>query len=385
MSAPGGKAAVKEEVKEEVKVKIEPGGAQDVVLVPSEDVKVDVKHETKKEAKREVKKEEVGEKLKRVKVKMEEHDRAQELAWQKLMWNKFENKGLPEEFSRNGRDVQVSFRLSNLSVLTKVLEMLTDLCKEVSFQCSKSGLVLATMDTAQAVLVDLTLTSGTLKEYSSTDESVNLVFNVAHLKGALKLVGGEYDVYFRKLKGDENFQARYIDGTEEAIESGWFDLSLLADTMSTVTLPHGDDYAGQVKMGATKFFRIINQLAQVGAETLGIHGNKETVTFVSFNDAMGAEVILKDTRAGNDPTQPSKHTPENDVHVNICEGNELVCKQSFNMKYFQIFSKCNSLSPTVDMKWSATLPFCISFTIGDSVDSGHIIFHIAPKIDDADF
>jgi len=402
----------KKEVKKEVKVKKESGSTQvapDAAVVVVSDTKKEVKDETKKEegsgAKREVKtkevkdetkkeeesgvkrdlKKEAGEdKLKRVKVKMEEHDRQQERAWQVNMWNKFENKGLPEEFSRNGREVQVSFRLSSLSVLTRVLEMLTHLCKDVSFQCSKSGLVLATMDTAQAVLVDLSLTTGTLKEYSSTDENCNLVFNLHHLQGALKLVQGDYDVYFRKLEGDEHFQARYIDGTEESVESGWFNIHLLTDNMPTVTLPTGDDYAGQVKLGSTKLHRIVNQLSQVGSETLGIHGNKDSLNFLSSTLDMGAEVILKDTRAGDELTQ-MKRDAENEVHVNICEGNESVCHQSFNMKYFQIFAKCNTLSPIVDLKWSCTLPFCISFTLGETKDCGHVVFHIAPKIDDGEF
>eukprot|EP00397_Hematodinium_sp_SG-2012_P030510 GEMP01032323.1.p1 GENE.GEMP01032323.1~~GEMP01032323.1.p1 ORF type:complete len:367 (+),score=123.45 GEMP01032323.1:106-1206(+) len=289
---------------------------------------------------------------------------------------KFENKALPEEFSTNGKEVEVAFRIVNMSIFTRILEMLSTLCKEVCFQCTKNGLLLQTMDTAQVVLVDLALHAGTLKEYVALNANCKLAFRISDLQSSLKLVSGDFDVYFRKLKGEEFFQARYIDGSEETIESGWFDARLVQNESDAVQAPRDGDYVGEIKMSSARFNRIISQLAHIGGETLTIQGTRRTAIFISHSETTGGEVICKDTRAKiSDPNADV-------VEVNVDDANAELCRQSFAIKYFQVFCKSNILSKQVELKFSTSLPFCVSFPVEGGEGGGHVIFHIAPKIDD---
>jgi len=311
------------------------------------------------------------------KKELKEEDEYDKLLEQHSMRRKFENKELPEEFDISGKKVEVAFRIASLGTFNRVLDMLSVLCKEVRFQCTKTGLLLQTMDSAQVVLVDLALNSETLKEYVSANTECNLVFRIADLQRSLKLVHGDFDAYFRKLKNEEHFQARYIDGSEDTIECGWFDARLLRDELSLVPPPQVGDYIGEIRMSSARFSRVVGQLQHFGGATISIECRKNTVVFSSCTESSGGEVICKHSRS------KAYHPGANveDFEINIPDNDMDVCKQAFAMKYFQVFSKCTAMSKVVSLKFSNTLPFCIAFEM-DAQDGGHVIFHIAPKIDD---
>lgn len=293
-------------------------------------------------------------------------------------WDKFESQNLPKEFQLQGREIELSFRLSTNQVVSGVFEILSNLAKIVKFDCVEDGLQLFGIDTNQAVLMDFKLTIGTLKEYYCYDYSGKIKVNllVTDFLSCLKLVNSESDLYFRKLKNENSLQCRFIDGSVDANYSGWFDLPLCAEEAATPGIPRGGDFVGQFRMGSSRFKKAIDQSAIMGSETLNIFASPGKLVISSICDKGGSELIFKNSEKNLTITGP---IDAEKVYINVPEKKREGFQTSFHLKYFQTFSKAASISTYVDARWSTVGPFSCAFHIGESSAGGYLTFFIAAK------
>jgi len=253
-------------------------------------------------------------------------------------------------------------RVTEASVLKKILEAIKDLVTDANFDCSSGGISLQAMDSSHVSLVSLLLKSDEF-EHFRCDKTFTLGINLNSFSKILKCSGNDDIV---TLKAEDSADAiTFVFESPKQDRISDFELKLLQLDSETLGIPD-TTYDASVKMPANEFQRICRDLTILG-DTVVICATKEGVKFS----------VKGDLGSGNVTVRPSSDVDSKEEDRTSIELNEPV-QLTFALRYLNSFTKATPLSGTVCLGLSKEVPLCVEY----KMQMGYIRYYLAPKIED---
>mmetsp|Transcript_16322 Transcript_16322/g.36979 ORF Transcript_16322/g.36979 Transcript_16322/m.36979 type:complete len:262 (-) Transcript_16322:8-793(-) len=255
-------------------------------------------------------------------------------------------------------------RLTQGSILKKILESIKDLVNDANFDCTPQGISLQAMDTSHVSLVAVKLRKDGFDFYRC-DRANALGINLASFAKVIKCSGNDDVVTLKADDGGDTLSLMFESPDQERVSD--FDLKLMDIDSEHLGIPD-TEYRAVVRLPAAEFQRICRDLSIIG-ETVVIKATKEGVRFSVTDDMQSGSINLRQNAAVD--------KPESAVTIELEEDVEL----TFALRYLNIFTKATPLSGTVTLSMSKDVPLVVEYKI-ESI--GYVRFYLAPKIEDED-
>lgn len=247
-------------------------------------------------------------------------------------------------------------------LLKKVLEALTGLIDDATFDCDDEGLCLQAMDSSHVSLVTVKIPRETFEEFRC-DRNLSLGLNLGVVTKVIKTANND-DVLTLKASGPNDTVCFLIESRNQHKVSEYNIRQLDLDA-EHLDIPE-TDYDCLIRLPAVEFQRICRDLSQIG-ESVVIDCAKEGVSFAAQGDIGTGNVKLAQTAAAD--------RREDAVTIELREKTTL----TFALRYLNLFTKATPLSAQVKLSMSEDVPLVVEYSIGES---GYIRYYLAPKIED---
>lgn len=234
---------------------------------------------------------------------------------------------------------------SAIKVLTEALkELLTDTVLEVD----ETGIRVVAMDVSHVVLVHLKLQADKFEMYRCS-QPIQLGINMLNFYKIIKTVSNSDTLTLFVEDGDMNHLGICIENAQKNSRTT-YNLNLLdldgskisvtpSEFSSVITLPSAD---------VQKIFRDLNQVS----ELVEIKRLRNDLIFRSYQgDFCSQETVISETsvRETSDPTELKN---ESDIIQGL-----------FALKYLVMFTRCSSLSSTVDIMLKNDFPIIFMYSV----------------------
>lgn len=253
-------------------------------------------------------------------------------------------------------------RLTQGSVLKKVLESIKDLVTDANFDCSPTGFSLQAMDSSHVSLVALLLRADGFEHYRC-DRNISMGMNLTNMSKMLKCAGNEDIITMKADDQGDVVTFMFESPNQEKISD--FELKLMDIDSEHLGIPD-TDYQAVVKMSAVEFQRICRDLSSIG-DTVIISVSKDGVKFSTNGDIGSANVTCRQTSAVD--------KEEDAVVIELQEPVAL----TFALRYLNSFTKATPLSAQVTLSMSKDLPVVVEYRIAEM---GYVRYYLAPKIEE---
>ncbi|KAJ1657727.1 hypothetical protein IWQ61_002915 [Dispira simplex] len=254
-------------------------------------------------------------------------------------------------------------RLSQGSLLKKIVEAIKDLVQDANFDCNDNGISLQAMDSAHVALCSLLLRSDGFEPYRC-DRNLSLGINLNSLSKMLKCSGND-DVITLKAEDEGDKLTMLCESTGQDRLSE-YELKLMDIDSEHLGIPD-QEFDCTVKMSSSEFARIVRDLASIN-ESVTISATKEGVRFQAAGEMGKGSILLK---------------PNGSVDSNAGQGTSIRLSEpvmvSLSLKYLNNFTKAAPLSETVTLNITNDVPVLIEFAVGEI---GYIRYFLAPKINE---
>lgn len=250
-------------------------------------------------------------------------------------------------------------RLTQSSVLKKLLESVRDLVNQGNFDCSSDGISLQAMDDAHVALVTLSLRSQAFEMFRC-DRSLSLGINISNFCKVLKCAQNDDSV---KITADDEGAdcAEFMFENQAGDRVAHFQLKLMDIDSEHMNVPE-DEYQAVVHMPSAEYKRIFTDLAVIG-ETVTIEATKQSICFSVEGDiGVGALNIHQ-----------SDAVDEKDaVSISVTEP----IRMTFPGQYLVNFTKAVPVSNQVSLCMQEGRPIAVEFTLPE--EHGYGRFTISP-------
>ncbi|KAK7036724.1 proliferating cell nuclear antigen [Paramarasmius palmivorus] len=179
-------------------------------------------------------------------------------------------------------------KISEASLLKKLLDAIKELVNDANFECNEEGINLQAMDNSHVALVAVKLQHQGFKKYRC-DRPMPLGVNIASLTKVLKCAKDD-DLCTLKA-ADEADVLNLVYEAKNSDRIAEYDLKLMDIDSDSLAIPD-TDYDAYVKFPAGEFSRIVRDLASLG-ESVRIDVSKEGVRFAADGEAANGSVLLK--------------------------------------------------------------------------------------------
>lgn len=251
--------------------------------------------------------------------------------------------------------------LNNVTKFRRLIESIKELVKEVNVVITDSGLAIQAMDSSHVALVSANIKSEGFSAFSST-KNITLGVNLENLIKVMRLAGDsdsitmqageEGDKLFLSFdNSSKSFHNSLLEGTKKID----FTFNLIVIESESFDIPE-EDYDAALTMDASESARLFHDLYQV-SETVAIEADEDRFVFWSEGDMGKSRTVL----TGNLTTK-------------IKIKNTL--KQSYAMRYLNMFNKAATCSSEVRMTLTEGAPIVLNYDLGTL---GEIKFYLAPK------
>ncbi|GMI59578.1 hypothetical protein ScalyP_jg4699 [Parmales sp. scaly parma] len=257
-------------------------------------------------------------------------------------------------------------RLTNGSVLKKLIEALKDLVTDANIDCSEEGLSIQAMDSSHVSLCAVALRADGFEHFRS-DRKISLGFNSANLGKILKCSGNDDTVTLKAEDTAEVLTLMFESPDSQRISD--FDLKLMDIESDHLGIPDME-YKTTIRMPSAEFQRIIRDLGVLG-DTCQISVTKEGIRFTVNGDLGTGNILVRSTAGVVDVKEDDEVVIEMDEPVDL----------TFALRYLNFFTKATSLGNTVVISMSPDVPVVVEYPIENI---GHIKYYLAPKIDEND-
>jgi len=258
-------------------------------------------------------------------------------------------------------------RLTQGSILKKLMGAITDLVTDANFDCSSEGISLQSMDSSHVSLVTMNLRAEGFEHYRA-DRTLNLGISLQSMGKILKCAGND-DIITLKAE-DKGDNVTFMFESPKQTRISHFTLKLMDIDSEHLGIPD-TKYQCAVEMPSSEFQRICREISVIG-DTVKISATKDGVKFAVAGDMGTGSIILKQN-AGLDE--------EDDV---ISVSVEEECTLTFALRYLNFFAKATPLSDTVTLKMSPDVPLSVEYKVGEEGELGTLRYFLAPKIEDED-
>jgi len=255
-------------------------------------------------------------------------------------------------------------RLTQGSLLKKVLDAIKDLVTEANFDVSSSEFGLQAMDSSHVSLVALTLQSDGFEHYRC-DRTMSMGIGMNNLAKILKCAGNDDVVTLKAEDNADKLVLMFESPNQERFSD--FELKLMDIDSEHLGIPD-TDYAAIVRMPASEYQRIVRDLSSIG-DTVVISATKDGVKFSTTGDVGSANITIKQSTSAD--------KKDDQVDIRLQEPVAL----NFALRYLNSFAKATPLSGFVTLGMTKDLPVMVEYAISDM---GFLRFYLAPKIEDED-
>ncbi|CAG0917833.1 unnamed protein product [Notodromas monacha] len=255
-------------------------------------------------------------------------------------------------------------RLTQGSLLKKVMEAIRELLNEASFDCSENGIQLQAMDNSHVSLVSLNMGSEGFDKFRC-DRNLTMGMNLASLSKILKCASNSDAITLKAQDDPDTVTFTFESENNERVSD--YSMKLINLDQEHLGIPD-TEYSCVVKMPSADFARICKDLSQFG-DCITISCTKEGIKFSVAGDIGTGNVKLAQT--ANVDKESEAVTVEMQEPVSL----------TFACRYLNHFTKATPLSEQVQLSLSADVPLVVEYKIGEF---GHIRYYLAPKIDEDD-
>jgi len=246
--------------------------------------------------------------------------------------------------------------------LKKVVDAVKELCSEVNWEVTNTGIQMQAMDSSHVCLVAFHLRSDGFDHYRC-DRSLTLGINLNNLSKILKCAGNDDIITMKADDSGDTLTLMFESAKQERISD--FDLKLMSIDLDQLTIPD-QEYAAEAKMPSSEYQRICRDLASIG-DTVLISATKEGIKFSTTGDVGTANITLRHNTTAD--------KQDDQTVINLSEPVAL----TFALRYLNNFAKAAPLSSSVKVSLSKDVPVVVEFQIADM---GYMKYFLAPKIDD---
>jgi proliferating cell nuclear antigen len=257
-------------------------------------------------------------------------------------------------------------RLDNSALLKKIFEAVKDLCKDVRFDCTETGITLQAMDSSHVALVAMLIKESTFNTYRC-DRAVSLGLNIDSVVKILKTCDNTDAVTLRKEDDSDTLLFAFENNKSERYSA--FELKLIDIESEHLGIPD-TSYKCDVKMPSVELQKICRDLKEFGETVQVSVAEKEGITFSVNGDIGNGSVKLK----------RREHTDKESERVEL-DVDEPV-SLSFALRYLNFFTKATPLAEQVTLHLSKDYPLIVDYIIDGSNEKGYLRFYLAPKIDE---
>lgn len=264
-------------------------------------------------------------------------------------------------------------KINNATILKRVFECIKDLVNDANVDADETGLKLQALDGNHVSLVSLQLLDAGFAHYRCDRERV-LGVNIASLNKVFKLCGANESVVISSKDDEDSLNFIFENNKEDKVSN--FSLKLMALDVDSLNIPESEEgFDAEVELNSKELATIFRNLGEF-SDTIFIEIDSAGIKFTTKGNVGDAEVNLK-------PRQP---TSEEDIGVII--KSKKAIKQSFAIKYLNLFAKSCILSDSVSLGLSTDRPIEFRYDIKDSAPEadmmkmGFVKFFLAPKVDD---
>lgn len=233
-------------------------------------------------------------------------------------------------------------------VLTEALkELLTDTVLEID----ASGLRVVAMDCSHVVLVHLKLQADKFELFKCSTP-LQLGINMLNLHKIIKTIGNSDTLTLYVESGDLNHLGIKVENVEKNSRTN-YKLNLL-DLDGSIISVQPSQFSSVITLTSTDVQKIFRDLSQI-SELVEIKRVRNDLIFTSYKgDFCSQETILSDTTVRDNPD--ADEDVKNEAEVDIIQG-------LFALKYLTMFTRCSSLSSTVDILLKNDFPIIFVYSV----------------------
>lgn len=253
-------------------------------------------------------------------------------------------------------------RLTQGSLLKKLVDAVKELCSEANWDVNAQGISMQAMDSSHVCLVTFVLNSDGFAHYRC-DRPLTLGISMASMSKILKCAGNDDIITMRA--DDEGDILTLVFESEKQDRVSDFQLRLMSIEAEQLGIPE-QEFSAEAKIPSAEYQRIMRDLASIG-DTVCVSATKEGIKFSTTGDIGTANTTLRQNTTADrqaDQTQIILHDP---------------VALTFSLRYLNNFSKATPLSNSVKVALCKDVPVVVEYPIADM---GYIKYYLAPKIDD---
>lgn len=251
------------------------------------------------------------------------------------------------------------------SVMKKLMEAITAVIEEGTFDVSNKGLSLQAMDSSHVALVSMCLKSDAFDPWRC-DRNLSLGITFKFMSKIIKCAGANDSLVLKAE--DEGDVLNMVFEAPNGERCSEFAMKLVDIDSDQVGIPE-TDYSAVIKMPSGEFARVCRDLSNFG-ESLTICVTKEGLKFSVKGDTMGnASMKFQSTGTGDD---------SKDVSIEMNDP----CTLTFAVKYLNYFTKGGTLSDQVTLSLSQDTPLVVEYQVGDGL--GYMRYYLAPKMEESE-
>ena len=184
-------------------------------------------------------------------------------------------------------------RLTQGSLLKKLVDAIKELCKEVNWDISTNGISMQSMDSSHVCLVAFNLRADGFDHFRC-DRPLTLGINLENLAKILKCAGSNDIITMKADDNGDTLTLMFESEKQDRISD--VDLKLMSIESEHLGIPE-QDYSVESSMPSSEYQRIVRDLASIG-DTVSVSATKEGIKFSTTGDIGTANITLRYERMG---------------------------------------------------------------------------------------
>lgn len=255
-------------------------------------------------------------------------------------------------------------RLIQGTLLKKMVDSIKELCKEVNWDCSETGIQMQSMDSSHVCLVAFELKAEGFDHYRC-DRPQTLGINLENLAKILKCAGNNDIITMKAEDNGDTLSLMFENEKNDRISD--FDLKLMSIECEQLGIPE-QSYHANVSMPSGEYQRIVRDLSTMG-DNVTISATKDGCKFSSSGDIGTANMTIRHSTTAD--------SNEENVVIDLIEPVHL----QFALRYLTNFAKATPLASSVQLALTRDVPIMVHYKIAEI---GCLKYFLAPKIDEED-
>lgn len=248
------------------------------------------------------------------------------------------------------------------SIFKNLIESIKEILPDTTFEISKENLKVLSMDPTHSALVHLSLENTNFEQYYCESTQI-LGINMINLFKLIKIISTKDVLTLFVLKDDLNHLGIKIENPVKN-SATTFKLNLMDLDTSLLKIPPAQ-FKNIISMKSTDFQKTCRDMLNISDE-IEIKTVDNTLILTARGNFADQKTII-----GSSSSNGFQFTIDESI-----EDNDKIIQGVFNLKYLSLFSKCSSLSPTINIYLKNNYPIILGFRVGSL---GIVRLCLAPK------